>query len=283
MVAVIEIDDPDDPRVGDFYRLNDPDLRRAREQPAGDGFFVAEGALVIRQLLRSRYEVRSLLLTPKGLADLGPELDAVDAPAFLVGQAAMRSVTGFDFHRGSLACAERGHPLDLDAAVAGAELVVVIEGVNDNENLGGLFRNAAAFGAGAVVVDHTSADPLYRRSIRVSMGHVLRIPFAPVVSAPAAIDRLRGLGFEVLALTPAADADDVATLARRGRQALVVGAEGPGLSVGALAGANRRVRIPMSGGVDSVNVATAAAIALHHLARPGSFAATPTRAARGIR
>jgi tRNA G18 (ribose-2'-O)-methylase SpoU len=280
---VIEIDDPADPRVGDFYRLNDPDLRRRRETPgrdgdgggdgggdeggAGEGFLVAEGALVIRQLLRSRYPVRSLLLTARGLADLEGDLAAVDAPVYLVDQRAMTSVTGFHFHRGALAAASRRPPVDLDEATDGADLVVVVEGVNDNENLGGLFRNAAAFGAGAVVLDRTSADPLYRRCIRVSMGQALRLPFARVQSAPEAIGRLRAAGFEVLALTPAPGADDIAGVAPRPRQALVVGAEGPGLSAAALAAADRRVRIPMAAGVDSLNVATAAAVALSRLAR----------------
>jgi tRNA G18 (ribose-2'-O)-methylase SpoU len=179
----------------------------------------------------------------------------------------MTSVTGFHFHRGALAAAARRPPVGLDEATDGADLVVVVDGVNDNENLGGLFRNAAAFGAGAVVLDRTSADPLYRRCIRVSMGHALRLPFARVESAPEAIGRLRTAGFEVLALTPAPGADDIAGVALRPRQALVVGAEGPGLSGAALAAADRRVRIPMAAGVDSLNVATAAAVALSHLAR----------------
>jgi tRNA G18 (ribose-2'-O)-methylase SpoU len=272
MVAVVEIDDPADPRVGDFFRLSDPELRRRRERPDGDegaGFFVAEGTLVIRQLLRSPYPLRSLLVTPRGLSALEGDLADVAAPVFLADQAVMASVAGFHFHRGALAAAGRRPPPGLDEVVAGADLVVVAEGVNDNENLGALFRNAAAFGAGAVVLDHASADPLYRRAIRVSMGHALRIPFTRVAAAPEAVARLQALGYEVLALTPGAGAEDVATLAPRPRQAVLVGAEGPGLSTAALAGADRRVRIPMASGVDSLNVATAAAIALHRLARPG--------------
>jgi tRNA G18 (ribose-2'-O)-methylase SpoU len=186
---------------------------------------------------------------------------------YLVSQAAMTDVTGFHFHRGALASAARPPPPAFDDVVAAADLVLVAEGVNDNENLGALFRNAAAFGAGAVVVDATSADPLYRRSIRVSMGQVLRLPFARVPSAPEAMARLQAAGFEVLALTPAADAEDLDGVAIRARQALVVGAEGPGLTARALGAADRRVRIPMAPGVDSLNVATAAAIALSRLAR----------------
>jgi len=267
---VTEIDDPGDPRVADFFALNDPELRRRREQPdgTGEGLFVAEGALVIRHLLQSPYRVRSLLLTPRGLADLEGDLEGSGAPIHLVSQAVMTSIAGFRFHRGALACADRRPPVDLDDVARGADLLLVVEGVNDNENLGALFRNAAAFGVGGVVVDRTSADPLYRRSVRVSMGHALRIPFARVPDAPVALERLRELGYEVLALTPSAGAADVRTIAARPRQALLVGSEGSGLTAAALSTADRQVRIPMAAGVDSLNVATAAAVALCHLARP---------------
>jgi tRNA G18 (ribose-2'-O)-methylase SpoU len=262
------VDDAADPRVADFFQLNDPDLRRLRERPDGTatGFFVAEGALVIRQLLRSRFPVRAVLLTAQGLAALEDDLRGVDAPIYLVSQPVMTSVTGFHFHRGALASAERRPPPDLDTVVEGANLVVMAEGVSDNENLGALFRNAAAFGTDAVVLDGTSADPLYRRSVRVSMGQVLRLPFTRVPNAPDAVARLQAHGFEVLALTPSPSADDVRTLVPRARRTLLVGAEGRGLSEAALAAADRRVRITMAAGVDSLNVATAAAIVLHHLA-----------------
>lgn len=264
------IDDPADPRLDDFTRLNDPELRRRRERPDGPspGFFVAEGALVIRQLLRSRYPVRAVLATPKGLAALQEDLGDVDAPVYTVSQAVMASVAGFRFHRGALASAERRPQPALSEVVAPADLVLMAEGVSDNENLGALFRNAAAFGVGAVVIDSTSADPLYRRSVRVSMGQVLHVPFTRVPSATEAVARLQDLGFEVAALTPAASAEDVGELVPRARQALLVGAEGPGLSDAALAAADRRVRLAMAPGVDSLNVATAAAIVLHHLVRP---------------
>ncbi len=263
------VDDPDDPRVADFFRLNDPELRRAVERPdSAQGFFVAEGALVIRQLLRSRYPVRAVLATQQGLAALDDDLARIDAPVYRVSQALMTTVTGFHFHRGALASAERRPHPDLATVVDGADLVLMAEGVTDNENLGSLFRNAAAFGVGGVVLDATSADPLYRRSVRVSMGQVLRLPFTRVDDAVEAIGRLQALGFEVLALTPSKTADDVRAIARRPRQVLLVGAEGPGLSGAALRAADRRLRIAMSGDVDSLNVATAAAVALHHLARP---------------
>jgi len=193
----------------------------------------------------------------------------VDAPVYLVTQEVMEAIAGFRFHRGALAAADRAPLADAADVVAGTDRLLVVEGVSDNENLGGLFRNAAAFGVGGVLLDPTTADPLYRRSVRVSSGHVLRIPFARVPDWPVpAIARLQAQGFEVAALTPSPTADDLRTLAPAAgrRWALVVGAEGPGLSPAALAAADRRVRITMAPGVDSLNVATAAAIALHHLA-----------------
>ena len=299
MVSIAAVDDPADPRVGDFVGLSDPDLRRRREQGDGRdaGFFVAEGPQVVRHLLRSPYRVRSLLVTERGLRALDDDLATLGAgpapPVYLASQPLLDRICGFHFHRGALASADRRPLPDLATATAATDLAVVIEGVNDHENLGALFRNAAAFGAGAVVLDPTCADPLYRRSIRVSVGHVLRIPFARAAAWPGAIADLQSLGFEVLALTPSPDAEDVrslrdsvlatqaglgvqatqaghgvrATQAGRGsRRALLVGAEGPGLSDAALAAADRRVRIAMAPGVDSLNVATAAAVALHQVA-----------------
>ncbi len=277
MPAVHTVGDPADPRLTDFVALNDPELRRRREQGNGSdrGFFVAEGVLVIQQLLRSPYRLRSLLVTERGLRALGSDLGAIGSPVYVAPQAVLDAVCGFHFHRGALASADRRPLPDLVTATEAADLAVAIEGVNDHENLGAIFRNAAAFGAGAVVLDPTCADPLYRRCVRVSMGHVLRIPFARAPGWPEAITQLRDLGFEVLALTPGADAEDVRDVAagpaagpETGRRALLLGAEGPGLSAGALAAADRRVRIAMAPGVDSLNVATAAAVALHQLAGP---------------
>jgi tRNA G18 (ribose-2'-O)-methylase SpoU len=265
------VEDPDDPRIADFVALNDPQRRRAVERD-GD-FFVAEGALVIRHLLRSRYPVRAVLATAQGLAALDDVLGGVQAPVYATTQALMTSIAGFRFHRGALASAGRLPQPDLDTVIHGAGLVLMVEGVTDNENLGALFRNAAAFDVAGVVLDATSADPLYRRSVRVSMGHVLRLPYTRVPDATGTIGTLQGLGFEVVALTPDRGADDIRrvfpggrhTLRPGGRRVLLVGAEGPGLSDRALAAADRRVRIAMAAGVDSLNVATAAAVALHHL------------------
>jgi tRNA G18 (ribose-2'-O)-methylase SpoU len=269
VAVTVPVDDPSDPRVADFVGLNDPDLRRLRESSGGaeGGFFVAEGDLVIRQLLRSTYRLRSLLLTPLRLAALERELEGVDVPVYVAAPAVVNAISGFDLHRGALASADRRALPPLNEVAEGAHLLVLTEAVNDHENLGSLFRNAAAFGADGLVLDPTSADPLYRRSVRVSMGHVLRMPFTVASQWPAAIAELRALGFEVLGLTPSADAADLRSVPRRPRQALLVGAEGPGLSAAALTAVDRRVRIAMARGVDSINVAAASAVALHHLAR----------------
>jgi tRNA G18 (ribose-2'-O)-methylase SpoU len=166
-----------------------------------------------------------------------------------------------------LAVAERPNLPSVPALVATEHRVLVLEGINDHENLGSLFRNAAAFGVGAIVLDPTAADPLYRRATRVSLGHVLRVPFARASDWPGALDLLRDTGFAIVALTPEPTAEPLASLAADppARVALVLGSEGAGLSAAALEAAGRRVRIPMVDGVDSVNVATAAAIALSAL------------------
>jgi tRNA G18 (ribose-2'-O)-methylase SpoU len=270
VAPVVAIDDPADGRVADFVGLRDPDLRRIRERSQGGdpGFFVAEGPEVVRHLLRSPYRLRSVLVTDRGLRALEPELRPLDAPVYLAPQAALDGICGFHFHRGALASADRQPLPDVPTLAATADRLLVVEGVNDVENLGALFRNAAAFGVGAAVLDRTCADPLYRRSIRVSMGHVLRVPFARAEEWPGTLQVLQATGFEVIALTPAPDAEDVRGVVSRPRQALLVGSEGTGLTRGALAAADRRVRIAMAPGVDSLNVATAAAVVLHRLASP---------------
>lgn len=268
---IVGVEDAADPRVSDYVGLTDPDLRRKRQLTAdADGsYFIAEDTVVIRQLLRSPYRVRSLFLTPPRLAMLEPHLAGLDAPVYVASQAVVNAVSGFHLHRGAIASAQRDPLPEASEVAASADLLVVTEGINDHENLGALFRNAAAFGAGGVLLDPTSADPLYRRSVRVSVGQVLHVPFARAIPWPGAIAALQEQGFEVLALTPSADAENLAAIDRRPRQALLVGAEGPGLSPAAQQAADRRVRIPMAGAVDSLNVATAAAVALHHLARGG--------------
>jgi tRNA G18 (ribose-2'-O)-methylase SpoU len=176
---------------------------------------------------------------------------------------------GFHLNRGVLAVADGAAPPDPLALAASARLLAVAEGINDHENLGSLFRNAAALGVDGVLLGPRCADPLYRRSVRVSMGHVLRVPFAALPGEwPGSLDALRAAGLTVVALTPAPDAVPLAAAGLAGtRTALLLGAEGPGLSAAALGAADLRVRIPMATGVDSLNVATAAAVAFHEVTR----------------
>jgi tRNA G18 (ribose-2'-O)-methylase SpoU len=259
----------------DYRALNDHVTRRQVER-RGD-YFVVEGLLALEALLGSRYPVRSVLATERR-ADRVAALVAGRAPLVVRPEAEVAEVAGFDVHRGVLAAADRLPLPGADDLVAAADLVVVVEGVTDHENVGALFRNAAAFGAGAVLLDPTTADPLYRRSVRVSLGHVLRVPWTRVTPWPGAMRDLADQGFAVLALTPAADAAPIGPVADalgraaapgadgRRRVALVVGSEGPGLSEAAMAAPARRVRIPLAHGVDSLNVATAVAVALHAVA-----------------
>jgi tRNA G18 (ribose-2'-O)-methylase SpoU len=249
--------------LADFRALNDPESRRAVERRGG--FFVAEGMLAVEALVASPFRVRTVLADERW-ADRVRAVVGDRAPVVVRPAGEVAAIAGFAFHRGVLASADRGTPADPAALVAGARLVAVTEGLGDHENVGALFRNAAAFGVDAVLVDPTTADPLYRRSVRVSLGHVLRVPFARLSALPEGLAVVRAAGLEVVALTPAADAVPLADLPRDGRpRALVVGAEGPGLTAATLAAADRRARIPLAAGVDSLNVATAAAIAFHLL------------------
>lgn len=249
------IDDPADPRLDDYRRLNDPAARIAYERQ--HGVFVVEGALAIERLLESSYEVRSVLLTPAMAERLA-------VPGALVADRdVIAAVAGFDVHRGALAIATRPAPRDADAMLAETTVVLSLERLNDHENVGVLFRVARALGADAVLLDEETCDPLYRRAVRVSLGHVLHVPFARSADP---VETLRDNGFVAYALTPSGDTR-VDELTGAGRTALLLGAEGPGLRPETLARADHRVRIPMRDGVDSLNVATAAAIALQRLVR----------------
>src|SRR3954468_18263728 len=263
----IDVGDPEDPRLDDYRDLTAADRRPDR--PGGRGLVIAEGVVVVRRLIDSPYPVRSILGVPRRLAELRDDLPAVDVPAYVTDADTMAAVVGFHLNRGVLAVADRAarpEPADL---VGGARLVAVLEGVNDHENRGALFRNAAALGVDGVLLGPRCADPLYRRSVRVSMGHVLRVPFAALPGEwPGSLDALRAAGLTVAALTPAPDAVPLAAAGLTGtRTALLLGAEGPGLSDAALVAADLRVRIPMATGVDSLNVATAAAVAFHEVTR----------------
>lgn len=266
MGPVIAIGDPDDQRVDEYRNLTDAQLRQ-RDEP-GAGLFMVEGALLVRQLLRSDYPVRSMLLTEARFDELGPELPMPRPwPVYVAGNDVLRAVTGFHFHRGVLAATGRLPPADWRAVVAHQSLIAVAEDIGDHENLGALFRNAAAFGVGAVLLSPRSVDPLYRRAVRVSMGQILRVPWARAAPWPDVLSDLRSQGFRVIGLTPDLEAPELRATSASGPIALLVGAEGPGLSHDARAGADQLARIAMDPGVDSLNVATAAAIAFHEFAR----------------
>ena len=246
----MDVTDPDDPRLDPYRSL--------RGRPADEDTFVVEGVTTLRQALDAGISLRSALVLPTRVG----EVEHLDIPTHVATREVFERITGYDVHRGVLAIAERPPEPDIDQLLATASRVLAIEGVADSANVGSLFRNAAALGADAVVLDPTCCDPLLRRSVRVSIGTVLHVPFVRLAHWPAG---LRDRGLTILALTPDAAAIPLADVDRPERCALLVGTEGPGLSDAALAAADVRVRIPMRAGVDSVNVATAAAIALYSL------------------
>jgi tRNA G18 (ribose-2'-O)-methylase SpoU len=280
--------DPHDPRLDPYRNLNDPAKRIRME--ADESVFVVEGRLAVDRLLTSEYTVRSLLVDDHQVTAAGYLVAATraqGAPVYVGSRTVVAGTVGFALHRGVVAVADRPAPFDtgqLLTAAAGAStsdgppLVAVLEGLNDHENIGALFRNAAAFGVRGVLLDPTSADPLYRRSVRVSVGHVLHIPFARLVPWPTGLHQVRAAGFVVAALAPrptgargvpAVSLGELkAWMAGSGHPlgvAVVLGAEGPGLTESARAASDVVVHIPMADGVDSLNVATAAAVAFHTL------------------
>jgi tRNA G18 (ribose-2'-O)-methylase SpoU len=254
-MRVVEVNDPADPRLDDFRDLVDSDVRADRR-----GVVIAEGVNVVERLASSPYPIRAVAAVAGKAEALRPALARHDVDLMVLDKWTLSEVAGFRVTRGVLASADRPPPADVDRLLATSRRVVVLEGLNDFENLGALFRNAAAFGVDAVLLDPQTADPLYRRSVRVSMGYVLKVPFMILPGEwPQSLERLAG--FTLLALTPRPDATDVRELPRPERWAVMLGAEGPGLSNAAMARADRLVRIPMANGVDSLNVATAAAVA----------------------
>lgn len=257
---MIPVDDPDDPRLDDFRGL------RLREDRHLDHFIV-EGRAAVAELVDSPYQARAVLVLDRKAARIEPLVDRLGVPVYVAPESVLRTTMGFNLHRGIVASAHRTPSPDPESLLVDATRVAVLERLNDHENLGSLFRNARAFGLDAVLLDPQTADPLYRRCVRVSMGHVLRVPFARFAAWPDGIDTLHEHGFEVIALTPSPNATSIDEVAatRREKVAIVLGAEGPGLADETLAMADVCVRIPMSNAVDSVNVATAAAIAFHRL------------------
>jgi len=292
VAQLIPITDAGDPRLADYVRLRDVQLRQHLE--AERGLFIAEGEKVVRRAIESGCRPRSFLMAERWLAGLSDVLDsAPDVPCFVVTEDLAEHVTGFHVHRGALASLHRRALPTVEAVIAGARRIVVLEDVVDHTNVGALldfslrpswqrriailedivdhanvgaaFRSAAALGVDGILVTPHCADPLYRRSIKVSMGAVFKVPWTRIEPWPDAIELLRTEGFTVAALTLAQDSislDEFSTQ-DHAKLALVLGTEGPGVRVRTAAAADLRVRIPMYAGVDSLNVASAAAVAFY--------------------
>ena len=267
-IEVIDVTDPADPRVDDFRDLNSVDRRP--DLPTGKGLVIAEGVLVAQRMLASRFAPHAFLGTERRLGELAVDLTGVGVPFYRASAEVMAQVVGFHLNRGVLGAARRAPELSVPQVLDGARTVAVLEGVNDHENLGSIFRNAAGLGVDAVVFGAGCADPLYRRAVRVSMGHALLVPFARAGHWPADLTDLRQHGFRLLAMTPNPRAGTLAEVMgglADHKVAVLLGAEGPGLTETAMRACDVRVRVPMSRGTDSLNVATAAALAFYERVR----------------
>jgi tRNA G18 (ribose-2'-O)-methylase SpoU len=268
------ITDAADPRIADYVRLRDVELRKSLE--AERGLFIAEGEKVIRRAAAAGHPVRSVLLTAKWVDSLRDLLDGLHAPVYVAGDEVMEGITGFAVHRGALASLERSELPTVERLLSGdadpPRRVLVLEDLVDHGNVGAIFRCAAALGVDAVILSPRCADPLYRRSVKVSMGAVFALPYARMTHWYTGLADLRAAGFRLLALTPDQSALPMDKAATGGRVALLLGSEGDGLSSRWVREADQAVCIPMSPaalerGVDSLNVVAAAAIACHGLAR----------------
>ena len=264
------VTDPDDPRIAAFVGLRDHELRKRREQPGGDmaGVFICEGDLVVERALRAGYQLLAVLVDAKRTVPL-PFVAGEGVVVYAATGPVLMRITGYELHRGMLACFVRRPERDAPSVLENARRIVVLEGVNNPTNLGIIARSAAALGMDAMLLDTVCCDPLYRRSSRVAMGEVFKLPYARLGDFPEGLDLLRDQGFELVALTPDIDAlpIDHLQLAANARVALLFGAEGPGLSDATLSRCDRQVRIPMRDGVDSLNIAAAAAIAIWCVSR----------------
>lgn len=266
MAEAVLVTDPGDDRIGDYRALTDVELRTRFEPP--QGLFIGEGELVLRRALRAGYRLRSVLVDAKRVAQLS-DVDTGGAPVYAASPEVLQRITGFHVHRGVLASFHRRPLPPVGQVLAGAQRVVILEDVNNHTNVGAIFRAAAGLGMDAVLLTPSCADPLYRRSVRVSMGEVFAVPYARFADWPDGLADVRDAGFSVVALTPGEGSVPIDELDQqtRSRPALLLGAEGAGLSKRALAACDVKVRIPMSRGVDSLNVAAAAAVAFWELRR----------------
>lgn len=259
------VEEVDDPRVADYRTLRDTELRKRYENQRG--VFVAEGPNVVLALLDSPYPTRSVLLEEQRVEAFAPLLAGRDVEVLVTDRDTLYAIVAFPLHQGVIAVGDRLPVPTAEAVVAGADRVLVLDAMNDHENMGAIFRTARALGVDAVLLGPRSADPLYRRCVRVSMGHVLHVPFAPVPALPGGYAVLGDAGLATVALTPDPAAPTLDEVDRDRPLALVLGAEGPGLTDDALRAADVRARIPIAPEVDSLNVSMAAGIALHALAR----------------
>ncbi len=269
---LIPIDRADDPRVADYLNIRDAQLADGFS-PAGPRY-MAEGELVVETMLRAARPAESVLLLPSRLETMGPLLAeqlAPQTPVYVASQSVMDAIVGIHLHRGVLALGKRWPLPPLPDVLRDATSLLVLEDLTNHDNMGGLFRTAAALGGQrpAVILSPRSCDPLYRKSLRVSIGHALRVPYTIATDWPGAIDAINAAGFTTIAMTPAGSADLrelSARSARPARPAIVLGTEGRGLSDDAMSRCTLRARIAMHNNVDSLNVVIAGAIALHALA-----------------
>ncbi|MFC5338198.1 TrmH family RNA methyltransferase [Leucobacter denitrificans] len=262
-MIVHRIDDLTAPELADYTQLTDVELRRVREPE--EGLYLAESPKVIERAIQAGHRPRSLLLLEEWIPKLAPMLERYpEVPAFVGESKQLEQLTGFHMHRGALASMHRPPSLDPLTILASSRRIVVLEDLADHTNVGAIFRSIAALGADAVLLSPGCADPLYRRAVRVSMGAVLQVPWARLPDWREAGPMIRDAGFELAAFALHEDAQDLAEFVHHvpDKLALMFGSEGPGLSRRALASATQAVTIPMEHGVDSLNVSTAAALAL---------------------
>lgn len=279
---VIRVDDPDLPELLPYANQRDAWLR-ARHNPdriddepdalTASGLFMAEGALVVEHLIESPFGIESVLVSTSAIEKHRPLLERLETgtPIYLAPPELTDRISGYRMHRGLLACGRRGQPISPAELFGRCDTLVVMEDLSNHDNVGGIFRNASALlgpGAGVLLTSRT-CDPLYRKALRVSMGHALCVPFAETGRWPRELDAVRAAGFTILALATDPEASDISAIdpGSLGKIAIMVGAEGPGLTRRAAEKADQRVRIPMAPGVDSLNVSVATGIALHRLAR----------------
>lgn len=261
----LRVTDVDDPRVADYRTLRDTELRKRYENQLG--VFIAEGPLPVRQLLASPYPTRHLLVDERRLPEVADDLAGHDVDVHVVARELLYAIATVPLHQGVLGCGDRLPRPSAEEVVAGARRVLVLDAMNDHENMGAIFRTARAFGVDAVLLGPRSADPLYRRCVRVSMGHVLHVPFAEIGPLPGGYDLLRDAGLTTVALSPDRGLPTVEQVDADRPLALVLGAEGAGLDEQAIGDADVRARVPHDPAVDSLNVSVTAGIALHALSR----------------